>query len=211
MKKLDPKKYGLFFPEDISVIMSIGEQGTKLYSYKETIPKYRQDLSKLDLPTGMTEEAIHKRTAALRTMEHQFPLSVPDIPVRAIRVDTDTSFYAGYEQLREFKTTDPVLEFPEGKPTDEHWKDNPVVRRYVDWILDGYKQPPLSAVITEKGKVRIIEGHHRAAAAHRAGTPIQVWVALTWLKPLGDGKVFPKNINDDDVVMFLKDEIKRDL
>jgi hypothetical protein len=77
-------------------------------------------------------------------------------------------------QLREYGINDPILEFPEGKPK------NQTVDKYVQWIREGNDPPPMDAVETLSGKVRVNEGHHRLAAIEKAGgDKVKIWVSVT--------------------------------
>lgn len=57
-----------------------------------------------------------------------------------------------------------------------------VVAQYAEWMQAGHEPPPIHIIQTEKGTLRITNGHHRFAAAQVAGKPtIRAWVSwLMW-------------------------------
>lgn len=63
------------------------------------------------------------------------------------------------------------------------------VDRYKQWLQEGKEPPPISAVQTEQGNLRIVDGHRRWLAAKELGVPVKVWVS-----PIADipGMVTPK-------------------
>ncbi len=55
-------------------------------------------------------------------------------------------------------------------------------RHYASLMQSGTRFPPVSLIITEKGFFRIKKGHHRVAAAIRAGLPtIKAWYSTQTL------------------------------
>lgn len=53
------------------------------------------------------------------------------------------------------------------------------MERYAQWMADGHSYPPIQVVETERGTLRITDGHRRAAAADSMGLPVRAWVS--WL------------------------------
>ena len=79
---------------------------------------------------------------------------------------------------KEFSWDDPKAELRhEGK-----WHD---VERYADWLRAGGSPPPISVVQTDRGDLRVTDGHRRLAAADLAGKPVRAWVS--WVAPHPEG------------------------
>lgn len=53
------------------------------------------------------------------------------------------------------------------------------MERYAAWMAEGHSYPPVEVVQTERGTLRITDGHRRAAAADYNGMPVKAWVS--WL------------------------------
>jgi hypothetical protein len=55
-----------------------------------------------------------------------------------------------------------------------------VVEKYVEWVRRGSAIPPIRVLETERGTLRVTDGHHRIAAAQALGRrTIKAWVTLT--------------------------------
>jgi hypothetical protein len=78
----------------------------------------------------------------------------------------------------EFSWDDPREELRYGGK----WRD---VERYADWLRAGGRPPPISALETVGGDLRVIDGHRRLAAADLAGKPVRAWVSWTAPHPEG--------------------------
>jgi hypothetical protein len=103
-------------------------------------------------------------------------------------------------QLRRYDINDPRLVFPEGL------KRNHTVDKYAEWIRQGSEPPPLTGLETEKGSIKIQEGHHRASAIKETGgDSVNVWVSVTQSVPIGKteaGEVItsPRGVTHRDAV-----------
>jgi hypothetical protein len=75
------------------------------------------------------------------------------------------------EQLRKM---DPNKLIP-GEEIDWHRK-NVHAPRYAQWLKQGKKAPPISALETPDGQIKIIDGHRRWLAHKATGKKILVWV-----------------------------------
>ncbi|MES2136615.1 MAG: hypothetical protein V4502_06095 [Pseudomonadota bacterium] len=153
-----------------------------LVKYVDTVPK---PVRAPEPETGgYSEEEMNARTLRYRAAEDQ-PPSVQHHAIGSWGEDSTGELM----QLREYKLTDPRLQFPEGLPK------NQTVAKYTDWINQGSKPPPLRGLETENGNIKIQEGHHRAAAiAATGGDTVPVWVTVTKNRPLGNGQVMPEGI-----------------
>lgn len=49
-------------------------------------------------------------------------------------------------------------------------------RRYAGWIRQGLTPPPITVLETERGRMRVMDGHRRVAAAKLTGTQVLAWV-----------------------------------
>lgn len=49
--------------------------------------------------------------------------------------------------------------------------------RYASWMKEGSVPPPATVVETPKGKLKVVNGHRRLAAAKKAGMPLRAWVS----------------------------------
>lgn len=118
------------------------------------------------------------------------PPQTPRFPVGTLRVTR----YREVEELRDIELSRLI-------ETEEE-KRGPIVDKYLEWAGRGLTAPPISAVETETGNVKIVDGHHRLAVARARGDrSILGWVALTQNKPLRpDGSVvmpYPVTVGGD--------------
>ena len=126
------------------------------------------------------------------------PADMPDYPLGSWRIDDQFRGNHGREisQLREL---DPkVLEASE----DElRWRSQDV-DRYAEWLRQGLKPPPIEVVETERGALRITNGHRRWAAAKAAGVPVRAWVSPV-------APIFPERLTSEGTPMLtgLTDEL----
>lgn len=155
----------------------------ELVAWKDTkpTPKYKPDTG-----GGYSEQEMHERTLRNRSSETEAP-DVKHHPVGSYGLDSTGELM----QLREYKLDDPKLIFPEGMPNS----GSQTVQKYADWINQGSVAPALTGLETEKGNIKIQEGHHRAAAIRSTGgDTAKVWVTLTRNRPLGNGQVMPEGV-----------------
>ena len=60
------------------------------------------------------------------------------------------------------------------------------VDRYVDWWNQGLEPPPIEVVVTDRGSLRVTDGHRRVEAARRVGKrTIKAWVSPMMPHPEG--------------------------
>jgi len=126
-------------------------------------------ISPTEPPVGFSEEEMWAASLKNRNLETTPP------PHNKFPVGQWAKDSAGeLMQLREYDINDSILEFPEGKPK------NQTVDKYAQWIREGNDPPPMDAVETLSGKVRVNEGHHRLAAIEKAGgNKVKIWVSVT--------------------------------
>jgi len=148
-------------------------------------PKKVQDMS-----GGYTEEQINARALRNRAAETE-PPDVVRHPVGSWGRDADGELM----QLREYSLNDPKLVFTESPGR------NQTVEKYIGWIEKGSEPPPLRAVETEKGNIKIQEGNHRAAAIRATGgNKVKVWTAVTKNRPIGQGQVMPEGVTHEAAI-----------
>jgi hypothetical protein len=160
-----------------------------LIQYSDTRPKakYTPDES-----GGYSEAEMNARSIRNRNAETE-PPTVNQFPVGSWGVDSTGELM----QLREYALDDPRLIFPEGRPSP----GNQVVQKYLGWMREGSEPPPLTGLETEKGNIKIQEGHHRAAAIQaNGGNTVKVWTTVTQNRPLGNGQVMPEGITHAQAV-----------
>lgn len=107
-------------------------------------------------------------------------------PVGTWRIESTRGLY-GREvaQLREVSID--TLQLPE---LDTRGQLDPVKRgddaRYAEWIREGRRAPGIEVVQTDKGGLRVVDGHRRVLAAKLAGhDTIEAWVWPTMPHPQG--------------------------
>ena len=74
------------------------------------------------------------------------------------------------EQLR-------LLDPAELEPSEDPKARRDDVERYYGWLQDGLTPPPIWVVESERGTLRITDGHRRWAASLRAGVQVPAWVS----------------------------------
>jgi hypothetical protein len=156
---------------------------SELVPYKETVPQPRYTP---DTSGGYSEAEIHERSLRNRAAETEPPI-VKQFPTGSWGTDSTGELM----QLREYRLDDPKLIFPEWLPSSGH----PTVQKYSEWMRAGSEPPPLTGLETEKGNIKIQEGHHRAAAIKaNDGETVKVWTTITHNRPLGNGQVMPEGV-----------------
>jgi hypothetical protein len=50
-------------------------------------------------------------------------------------------------------------------------------KRYAKWFREGNAAPPIEVVETDKGQLKVVNGHRRVAAAKENGVPVLAWVS----------------------------------
>jgi hypothetical protein len=53
----------------------------------------------------------------------------------------------------------------------------PDAKRYEQWIREGNRPPPIEVLETDKGQLKVTDGHRRLVASRNAGVPILGWVS----------------------------------
>lgn len=160
----------------------------QLVPYEKTRPvaSYTPDTS-----GGYSEAEMNARTIRNRNAETA-PPQVQQFPVGSWGTDSTGELM----QLREYALDDPHLIFPE----ERSGPNNPTVQKYSDWINQGSEPPPLTGLETDKGNVKIQEGHHRASAIENTGgNTVKVWTTLTRNRPIGQGQFMPEGVNPNAV------------
>jgi len=153
----------------------------ELIGHSATLPR-RKTLA--DLAGGYSEAEMHERALRNRASE-TMPPEITHHDVGSWGIDSSGELM----HLREYDLDDPRLIFTEGRPR------NQTTQKYVDWIQQGHEPPPLTAVETEKGNIKIQEGHHRSAALRDTGRKkAKVWVSVTHNRPIGEGQVMPEGV-----------------
>jgi hypothetical protein len=139
-----------------------------------------------DGPASYSEADLHAYSLWRRRNE-DVPPAVPVFPLGTWAVDRFESLW----QLRAYLLSDPLLVFPEGDPYGGRTGYPPqqypwLVDKYVSWLLAGSSPPPLHAIEMEGGRLKITQGHHRAAALVRVGREESpIWVSVAYRKPSG--------------------------
>jgi hypothetical protein len=137
-------------------------------------------------PVSYSEADLHAYTLWWRLHEVE-PPHVPSFPPGTWSVDRFEALY----QLRSYALSDPTLYFPEGDPfaCEREWPARRLVwlvEKYLCWLRAGNEPPPLRSCEMENGRIRIQDGHYRAAAQVRAGrTETLIWVSAAYTKPSG--------------------------
>jgi hypothetical protein len=141
----------------------------RVLSCKEV--EYRTRSSIVPENGGCDEASLHERTLLARWAQTE-PARFQEHPVGSFGLDRTGELM----RLMEFELKDPRLIFPEGL----EGKPRVFVDKYVGWIRQGHMPPPLRGIVTDKGNVKIQDGHHRAASLRIAGiNSVKVWVILT--------------------------------
>lgn len=137
-------------------------------------------------PTSYSEADLHAYTLWRRLHETE-PPGVPSFQVGTWSVDRFDALY----QLRRYRLDDPALFFLEGDPYRRDSRRPPqqiewLIEKYVSWLAAGHEPPPLRGCEMEKGRIRVQDGHHRAAAQVRAAREeMLMWVSVACTKPGG--------------------------
>lgn len=99
-------------------------------------------------------------------------------PGQTWKVGLTTDYGTEISQLVEL---DPyTLDIPEGDHTsqetsfDGRWQ---YAKVYADWLRQGLTPPPVDVVQIDSGKLRVVDGHRRVAAAKIAGQKVLAWVS----------------------------------
>jgi len=61
----------------------------------------------------------------------------------------------------------------------------PDATRYEQWIREGVRPPPVEVLETERGQLRVSDGHRRLVASRSAGAKLLCWVSPTVNVPTG--------------------------
>jgi hypothetical protein len=135
-------------------------------------------------PRSYSEADLHEYAMRRRRME----TTPPQVPAFAEGTWSIDSF-DGLWQLRRYPIRD--LVFPGGDPFAREWgwfsEIHPwLVEKYLAWLCEGHEPPPLAALETERGGIKVTNGHNRAASLVRAGRiEVLAWVSLAYTKPGG--------------------------
>lgn len=138
--------------------------------------------------TAFSEADLDAHAQRVRQIETAPPM-VPEFPPGSWAIDRYGELY----QLRFYRLDDPVLWFPEGDPFGRFrpWnvrRHPEVIEKYLGWLSAGYEPPPLTGIESEKRRIKIQEGHHRAETLVRAGRSVSlIWVSPVALLPSGYG------------------------
>ena len=157
----------------------------ELVPHKATLPKSKSlaELAGIS-PDDYSEAALNARALRARAAE-TIPPDITHHDVGSWGIDSTGELM----QLREYDLDDPKLIF-----TENPFR-NQTVQKYEDWIQQGHQPPPLSAVETEKGSIKVSEGHHRAAAIRNTGgKKAKVWVSVTHNRPIGPDVFMPEGV-----------------
>jgi hypothetical protein len=139
-----------------------------------------------DGPASYSEADLHAYSLWRRRNELVPPV-VPVVPVGTWAVDRFDSLW----HLCVYHLSDPLLVFPEGDPyggrTGYPPQQQPwLVEKYASWLQEGHEPPPFHAAEMEGGRIKVTEGHHRAAALVRVGrAEALIWVSVAYRKPSG--------------------------
>jgi hypothetical protein len=139
-----------------------------------------------DGPASYSEADLHAYTLWRRLHESE-PPTVPFFTVGTWSVDRFEALY----QLRRYRLDDPALFFQEGDPfrRDTRWPPQQLdwlIEKYVCWLAAGNEPPPLRGCEMEKGRIRVQDGYHRAAAQVRAArVETLMWVSVAFTKTSG--------------------------
>ena len=139
-----------------------------------------------DGPASYSEADLHAYTLWRRLHETE-PPTVPFFAVGTWSVDRFEALY----QLRRYRLDDPVLFFQEGDPfrRDTRWPPRQLewlIEKYLSWLAAGHEPPPLRGCEMERGRIRVQDGYHRAAALVRAlRQETLMWVSVGYTKPNG--------------------------
>jgi hypothetical protein len=156
----------------------------QLIPFASTYPlSYLQD----EGPSSYSEAGLHAYSLWRRRNE-TIPPQVPVFPVGTWAIDAFDCLW----HLRRYCLHDPCLFFPEGNPysgsaartssAQYPW----LVEKYAAWLRAGHEPPPLTACEMETGRIRVLEGHHRATSLVLAGRHESLlWVSLAYCKPSG--------------------------
>ncbi len=135
-------------------------------------------------PRSYSEADLHAYAMSRRLRESEPPM----VPVFAVGTWSMDSF-DGLWQLRRYPIGD--LVFPGGDPFASEWgwfsDIHPwLVEKYLRWLQEGHEPPPLWACETEQSRIKVSNGHNRAASLVQAGRcEALVWVSVSYTKPNG--------------------------
>ena len=153
----------------------------ELIPYTQTFPvSHLHDAG----PRSYSEADLHEY-AVYRRLCETIPPDVPSFPVGTWSLDSFDSLW----QLRRYPIK--ALVFPGGDPYAESWgwcsdMQPWLIEKYASWLRAGYEPPPLRAFETERGGVKVLNGHNRAASLVRVDRhETLVWVSLAYIKPNG--------------------------
>jgi hypothetical protein len=91
----------------------------------------------------------------------------------------------GMSQLRLLDPSTLLL----GEDVDQNGR-RPDADRYAEWFKEGKAAPPIEVVETDKGLMRVSDGHRRVASAKKNGVPVLAWVSPSMdVLPGKDGKL----------------------
>ena len=135
-------------------------------------------------PRSYSEADLHEYAMRRRKLETTPPI-IPAFAVGTWSIDS----FDGLWQLR----CHPIREliFPGGDPFAREWgwfsEIHPwLVEKYLAWLGEGHEPPPLAALETECGRIKVTNGHNRAASLVRAGrAEALAWVSVAYTKPSG--------------------------
>jgi len=139
-----------------------------------------------DGPASCSEADLHAYTL-WRRLHETLPPAVPYFTVGTWSIDRFEALY----QLRRYRLDDPALFFQEGDPfrRDPRWPSQQLdwlIEKYVSWLAAGNEPPPLRGCEMERGRIRVQDGYHRAAALVRAArAETLIWVSVACTKPSG--------------------------
>jgi hypothetical protein len=61
----------------------------------------------------------------------------------------------------------------------------PDAQRYEMWIKEGYRPPPVEVLETDRGELKVTDGHRRLVASRNAGATLLCWVSPSANVPSG--------------------------
>lgn len=166
--------------------------------YADTVPKPKY---KPETKGGYSEEELHARSIRNRAAETE-PPEVKRFPIGTWRLDSTGEL----SQLKRLSLDDSRVYFPEELPNQR----NQTVQKYIDWMRRlGEESPPVTALETDKGGIKISDGHHRVAAIKAmGGDSFEAWVTATKNVKRPSGAVMPEGLTHERAVRTAIEEGK---
>jgi len=113
-------------------------------------------------------------------LSREKPAKIRDLPIGSWKIDDFKGIHG--REISQLRLVDPDNLIDVEDPEKYRKSD---VKRYELWLKEGKSPPPIEVVETITGKLKITDGHRRAAAAKRSGEKVPAWVSPVANHPEG--------------------------